>query len=136
ECGHDLGPGPESVEGLVALPSSSTGSRHGPAGGRRAREARVSGGSDPMNLQSAPLEVHSGKVVDLFNFRTEDVDLRDIARGLSNESRFGNQTVFYSVGQHSVILSKVVPDHLAAAALLHDAAEAYLGDVPVPLKKH
>jgi 5'-deoxynucleotidase YfbR-like HD superfamily hydrolase len=63
-------------------------------------------------------------------------DITDIARGLSHTARFSGQTArAYSVAQHSVIVSKVVPEEHALAGLLHDSVEAFMADVPSPLKR-
>jgi hypothetical protein len=65
-----------------------------------------------------------------------DVDLLDIAHGLSMLCRYnGHVSRFYSVAEHCVLMSfAVAPEH-ALWALLHDATEAYLGDMIRPLKR-
>ncbi|HEY0490172.1 MAG TPA: phosphohydrolase [Telluria sp.] len=67
--------------------------------------------------------------------RIDRVAIEDIAHGLAYQCRFNGQTCeFYSVAQHSLIVASLVPPALRMAALLHDAAEAYLGDMVKPLK--
>ena len=69
--------------------------------------------------------------------RVEEVHLEDIAHALSNLCRFGGHCrEFYSVAQHSVLAARCAPIGLQAQALLHDATEAYLVDVPRPIKRN
>lgn len=69
--------------------------------------------------------------------RPEDIDVRDIAHALSLICRYGGHTIrFYSVAEHCVLMSQAVAPEYALAALLHDATEAYVGDMVRPLKHH
>jgi len=78
---------------------------------------------------------NSGIIVDLLNPTPDMIDINDIASALSKICRFGGHpNDFYSVAQHSVIVASLGPSYLCKEALLHDAAEAYLGDVIKPLK--
>lgn len=65
------------------------------------------------------------------------ITLEDIARALSNICRYGGHTkYFYSVADHSMRVADRMENKVDARwALLHDASEAYLGDIPAPLKK-
>jgi hypothetical protein len=69
--------------------------------------------------------------------RPEDVDPADIAHALSMLCRFGGHVLrFYSVAEHSVLLSRYVAPEYKLWALVHDASEAYLADVARPIKPH
>lgn len=83
------------------------------------------------------MQTFSGVQFYLMDPRPEDVSIRDIAHHLSLLCRYnGAVAYFYSVAEHSVALSYVVPAHLAMQALMHDAAEAYTGDPTRPLKNN
>lgn len=78
----------------------------------------------------------SGREIDLANPMPEDISLSDIVVPLANMPRYNCQSVsMLSVAAHSIALSRVVPAPLRAAALLHDAAEAYTGDIPATVKE-
>ena len=96
-----------------------------------------------MNGPPAPgpyLQTVSGRFVNPFEPDPEQLDIADITRALANTCRFGGHCrSFYSVAQHSVIVSELVEQRGGDvedvfAALMHDAAEAYLGDMPHPIK--
>lgn len=81
------------------------------------------------------LGTNSGKRIDLLDPDPTAISLEDIARGLAFVPRFMGQThSFYSVLTHSVNVASLVPKEFRLAALLHDATEAYIGDLPTPLK--
>lgn len=70
------------------------------------------------------------------DLRAEEIDIEEIAHGLSLICRFGAQcSAFYSVAQHSVLVSRQLPAAHRLCGLLHDATEAYLGDMIRPLKR-
>lgn len=66
-----------------------------------------------------------------------DIDLRDIAHALSMQCRFnGHSKKFYSIAEHSILMHNLVRPEYALEALLHDAVEAYIGDIITPLKHY
>lgn len=86
------------------------------------------------------ITTYTGKYICPLNIQPEDIELEDIARGLSNTCRFGGQLeYFYSVAQHSVLcyeLSKQLnnDNSISLACILHDAAESITGDQLAPIK--
>lgn len=94
-----------------------------------------------MNPDAHAIETLSGSMFDFDTPRAEDVTVQDIAIALGNTCRFGGHvTQYYSVAEHAVMVYRLVRDagcrpELCLAALHHDSHEAYLGDVPTPLKR-
>lgn len=89
------------------------------------------------------IQTHSGRAFDLLDPQPDQIDIEDIAWALSHLCRFtGHSRRPYSVAEHSVRVYAIVAvaqgsgSNLAGrVALLHDASEAYLGDVSSPLKR-
>lgn len=82
------------------------------------------------------LTTFSGQHLDFSNPNLLAFNIADIAQGLSHECRFAGQiSDFYSVAQHSVLCSMIVPPQYQREALMHDATEAYMKDIPAPLKR-
>ena len=77
----------------------------------------------------------SGRYIDFKNLSPDVIDIEDIAHSLSMQCRFGGHVpTFYSVAQHSVECSLRVSKPNRLEGLLHDASEAYMLDMPKPLK--
>lgn len=85
----------------------------------------------------------SGTYFDYENPEVAQLTIEDVAHSLAYANRFAGQCrdpktgkrLFYSVAEHCVRMSHIVPPELAYAALLHEAGEATCGDVPGPLKR-
>lgn len=77
----------------------------------------------------------SGCLFDYKRPHESDVQIGDIAAALSKVCRFaGHIHQFYSVAQHAINASRIVPAEYAFTALMHDTAEAFTNDLPTPLK--
>ena len=77
----------------------------------------------------------SGNLMDLANPKLSDLHIDDIAHALSKQIRYNGHIPWdYTVARHSIIMSYYVPPPFAMEALLHDAGEAYCGDIIYPLK--
>lgn len=82
------------------------------------------------------IRTFTGKYVNPLNPDPDTICIEDIAHALSQICRFGGHLpYFYSVADHSLAVSYCLPDEHALAGLLHDASEAYLCDIPSPVKK-
>ena len=80
-------------------------------------------------------QTYTGKEFYIRDPRPEEINILDIAHALSNQCRFnGHCLEFYSVAQHSILVSRTCEPENALWGLLHDAAEAYCGDIVRPLK--
>lgn len=86
---------------------------------------------------TAVITTNDGKPFDYVRPDLHEFSIRDIAAALARICRFGGHVkpgVFYSVAEHSVRVSRLCPDELAYHGLMHDAAEAFIGDVVAPFK--
>lgn len=91
---------------------------------------------DGVAIGEAYATTVSGRHVDLVWPSPATIAIEDIALSLSRLPRWTGQTRrVWTVAEHSFLVSSLVPPQLALQALLHDAAEAYTGDIPTPLKR-
>lgn len=88
------------------------------------------------------INTHSGKRVDIENPEPESIDIEDIAHALSFICRgCGNTNFFFPVARHCVYCAKEarargLSDAVVLLCLLHDASEAYMMDIPKPIKEN
>lgn len=79
---------------------------------------------------------NTGKRIDLLNPDPDQFTIEDIANNLSKICRFNGQLRdWYSVAEHSIHVAELVPKEFKLQALLHDASEGYICDIPTPLKR-
>lgn len=83
------------------------------------------------------MRTYSRRLVHLLDLKPGDVVIEDVAHALALVNRYGGHTPEpYSVAQHSVYVAQLLPPWLRLHGLLHDAAEAYVGDFITPIKEH
>lgn len=93
------------------------------------------------NSSKKYIETSSGKAFYPYNPAAEQIDINDIAHAISQLCRFGGHSKqFYSVAQHSILVSKYLRDNgespvIQLYGLLHDATEGYMVDLPTPIKQ-
>lgn len=86
-------------------------------------------------MTDARIMLAGGTLFDILDPENSVFTIGDIAHGLARVCRFaGHTSHFYSVAEHSVHVARLVDPRLGRAALLHDASEAFIGDVTRPLK--
>jgi hypothetical protein len=92
--------------------------------------------SDVPAGAEAEKQTYSGRLVHPLNLHCSEVSLEDVAHHLAHINRWtGASKRAITVAEHSVHVSRMLPDRLRIYGLIHDAAEAYLGDVSTPIKR-
>lgn len=86
-------------------------------------------------LANGAMQTYTGKVMDPIDPDPADICIEDIAHALSLQNRFGGHNrVFYSVARHSLWVARHCKPEHRLCGLMHDATEAYIGDMIRPLK--
>ena len=96
-----------------------------------------------MTTHYSDILTHTRQYFSFEDLDSNTIEIEDIAQGLSNTCRFAGQCPeFYSVAQHSVLVYWMLSNNLNVTdpatlmqGLLHDATEAYIGDMTSPLKR-
>jgi uncharacterized protein len=90
---------------------------------------------DEVNVNKAWIQTASGGVFHILDPRQDEILITDIGHALGQMCRFtGHVRRFYSVAEHSIHASHLVPEKDALWALMHDSSEAYIADLNRPLK--
>jgi uncharacterized protein len=90
---------------------------------------------ESFDASRAWIQTASGGVFHILDPQLDEIVITDIGHSLAMQCRFVGQTrKFYSVAEHSVLGSYLVPEEDALWFLLHDSSEAFLADISKPLK--
>ena len=90
---------------------------------------------DGVDPDKARIQTASGGQFHILDPRQDEINIEDIGHALSKMCRFtGHVRKFYSVAEHSVHASRIVPPQDALWALMHDSSESYIADMNRPLK--
>lgn len=88
-----------------------------------------------MKNSPAMIETYTGIMFDMLDPKPRMIDIRDIAHAGSLLCRWTGHTKYhYSIAQHELLGSYIVPEEFALEFLMHDAAESYVNDMSRPLK--
>lgn len=88
-----------------------------------------------INNEEGNYMLPSGKIINFFKMTQDDICIEDIAHSLARKCRWNGWTKgLYTIAEHSIHAAAFVPKELKLTALLHDASEAYLFDIPRPIK--
>lgn len=92
---------------------------------------------DPDHRRGDWIQTYTGIQFWPLDPRPEELEIKDIAHSLSLLCRFnGHCKRYYSVAEHSIHVANFLPADLQLAGLLHDASEAYIADLPMPVKRN
>jgi uncharacterized protein len=97
---------------------------------------QIKSGSRDLHTDEC-IRTYTGRYINVFDPQPDCISIIDIAHALSHQCRFGGHVpYFYSVAQHSMAVAACCSVKNKLAGLLHDATEAYLCDIPKPIKRH
>lgn len=102
------------------------------------KHEQIKSGSNDLHTGET-IRTFMGHFVNVFDPDPDTIDINDIAHALANTCRFGGHTYkFFSVAEHCCMVATnlKIPKELKITALLHDATEAYMCDMPRPIKRN
>jgi uncharacterized protein len=100
------------------------------------RHAFVPIAEERNHMSRSRIQTYTGRSIDPMDPSPDDIAIEDIAHALSMTCRYtGHTKQFYSVAEHSLLVSRAVPPQFKLWGLLHDASEAYICDIARPVKR-